>query len=114
MPRKISKTVRNIAFAVVIPVVVLAAGGGGLYTYNEWTGNIHVVDAGQVYRSALYRLSQGADASVASQALSLRFGHFPYFWNKTVAMDESFKLYVENVSATRPMNFSTSTPIEAH
>ena len=52
MPRKISKTVRNIALTVVIPVAVLAAGGGGLYSYNEWTGNIHVVDAGQVYRSA--------------------------------------------------------------
>jgi protein tyrosine/serine phosphatase len=40
--------------------------------------------------SALYRYAiQGQSSTVAAQELSLRYGHFPYLWSKTGAMDEN-------------------------
>jgi len=185
MTRETPKFAKRVALAIAIPVVALAIFVGGRYAYNEWSGNIHVVDAGRVYRSAqlsgpefdhvistygirsilnlrgsnpgeswyddemvvskdrsvehydygisanrpvsvsqmhdilqiiqlapkpvllhcmggadraglasaLYRFSQGVGASEASQELCLWYGHFPYMWSRTNAMDESFNAY---------------------
>ncbi len=45
--------------------------------------------------SALYRVSQGQPASAARSELSIRYGHFPYLGSRTIAMDDSFKAFVE-------------------
>jgi protein tyrosine/serine phosphatase len=37
---------------------------------------------------------EGVDAQTASQQLSIMYGHFPYFWNSTAAMDRTFWRYV--------------------
>lgn len=44
--------------------------------------------------AAVYRFALGEGAAVAAQELSLRYGHFPYLWSQTKAMDESFAAYV--------------------
>lgn len=45
--------------------------------------------------SAVYLLSVGQPISVASDQLSLHFGHFPYLiWSFSKAMDESLKRYL--------------------
>lgn len=44
---------------------------------------------------ALYRYAiQNADLEEAQEALSLQYGHFPWLWSKTDAMDRSFERYV--------------------
>jgi protein tyrosine/serine phosphatase len=37
----------------------------------------------------------GKDAAEAARQLSVRYGHFPYLWSRTGAMDRSFWRYVE-------------------
>jgi protein tyrosine/serine phosphatase len=44
--------------------------------------------------SALYRFDHGASADQARRELTLRYGHFPYLWSGTKAMDESFDAYL--------------------
>jgi len=44
--------------------------------------------------SALYQFSRGVPASEAERELSLRFGHFPWLGSRSVAMDDSFRVYV--------------------
>lgn len=48
--------------------------------------------------AALFRFSRGASREEANGELSLRYGHFPYLWSKTKAMDESFAAYVISVA----------------
>jgi len=51
--------------------------------------------------SALYRLSRGADVATAGEQLSLmHYGHFPYLWSKTQAMDDSFLAYTATLKPT--------------
>ncbi len=46
--------------------------------------------------AALYQYTMGGrDAEEAAGQLSIFYGHFPYFWNSTVAMDRTFWRYVE-------------------
>ncbi len=52
--------------------------------------------------SALYEVSLGKPTSEAARQLSLRYGHFPYLWSKTGAMDRSFGVFV----AARPASAS--------
>lgn len=45
--------------------------------------------------AALYLFDiEGVDSQTASQELSILYGHFPYFWNSTGAMDRTFWRYV--------------------
>lgn len=44
--------------------------------------------------SALVVLQKTHDAEEARSQLSLHYGHFPYLWSKTDAMDRSFEAYV--------------------
>ena len=45
--------------------------------------------------SALYRFeAEGANAAEADRQLSLAFGHFPYLWSRSKAMDDSFWAFV--------------------
>lgn len=45
--------------------------------------------------SALYRLeNEGASPAEADDQLSLAYGHFPYFWSRSKAMDHSFWAFV--------------------
>jgi protein tyrosine/serine phosphatase len=47
--------------------------------------------------SALYRfVEEGASARDADRQLSLLYGHFPYLWSRTGAMDESFWAFVRS------------------
>ena len=45
--------------------------------------------------SALYRYTHGATLETSRNELSLRYGHFPYLWSETDAMDKSFSAYVQ-------------------
>ena len=49
--------------------------------------------------SALYQLSRGVPASEAERELSLRFGHFPWLGSRSVAMDNSFRVYVDQAAS---------------
>lgn len=42
---------------------------------------------------AIFLLREGAPWAVADGQLSLRFGHFPYLWSVSQAMDDSFARY---------------------
>ncbi len=44
--------------------------------------------------SALYEVSRGRPVAEAQRQLSLRYGHVPYLWSKTGAMDRSFAAFV--------------------
>jgi protein tyrosine phosphatase (PTP) superfamily phosphohydrolase (DUF442 family) len=44
--------------------------------------------------SALYEMSRGKDVATAGEQLGLRYGHFPYFGSRSIAMDRSFAAYV--------------------
>jgi protein tyrosine/serine phosphatase len=48
--------------------------------------------------AAAYLFTHGMPAVKADEALSLRYGHFPYLGSKTRAMDDSFEAYVINSS----------------
>ncbi len=50
---------------------------------------------------ALFLLESGYPPSAVAYQLSLRFGHFPYLWSGSWAMDNSLKAYRE--SQLRPM-----------
>ena len=52
--------------------------------------------------SALYQVSRGVPASQAATQLSLHYGHFPYLWSKTGAMDRSFVVFVKRRAASAP------------
>jgi undecaprenyl-diphosphatase len=52
--------------------------------------------------SALYELSRGAPAAQAGAQLSLRYGHFPWLWSRTGAMDRSLALYLAHAPASQP------------
>ncbi len=52
--------------------------------------------------SALYEVSRGVPPVEAAQQLSLRFGHVPYLWSKTSAMDRSFAVFVAQRAASAP------------
>ncbi len=45
---------------------------------------------------ALYLLESGYPPSAVASQLSLRFGHFPYLWSESWAMDNSLKAYRES------------------
>jgi protein tyrosine phosphatase (PTP) superfamily phosphohydrolase (DUF442 family) len=45
--------------------------------------------------SAVVRIEQGDPPMQARRQLGLRYGHFPWLGNATVAMDESFDAYLE-------------------
>lgn len=47
---------------------------------------------------SLYRLSKGQSSVIASQELSLRYGHFPYLGCESGAMDRSLEVYVKEQS----------------
>jgi protein tyrosine/serine phosphatase len=49
---------------------------------------------GLIAAAYLYAIEHKAVAEAIKQ-LSLRYGHFPYFWSRTDAMDRSFWRYVE-------------------
>jgi protein tyrosine phosphatase (PTP) superfamily phosphohydrolase (DUF442 family) len=49
--------------------------------------------------SALYQLSRGVPAREAERELSLRFGHFPWLGSRSVAMDNSFRDYVDQAAS---------------
>lgn len=45
--------------------------------------------------AALYQYAQGGrSAEEAANQLSILYGHFPFFWNSTAAMDRTFWRYV--------------------
>ena len=50
---------------------------------------------------ALYLLEAGYPPPAVAHQLSLRFGHFPYLWSGSWAMDNSLKAYME--SQRRPV-----------
>lgn len=50
--------------------------------------------------SALYELSRGAPPATADGQLSIRYGHFPWLWSRTGAMDRSFAKYVAAKAAS--------------
>ncbi len=52
--------------------------------------------------SALYQVSHGVPPAQAATQLSLRYGHFPYLWSKTGAMDRSFAVYLAQRAASAP------------
>jgi len=52
--------------------------------------------------SALYELSAGKSTQEASRQLSIHYGHFPYLWSKTDAMDRSFSVFVAQRAASAP------------
>jgi undecaprenyl-diphosphatase len=52
--------------------------------------------------SALYELSRGTPPAQAGTQLSLRYGHFPWLWSKTGAMDRSLAVYLAQAPASRP------------
>ncbi len=52
--------------------------------------------------TAVYHLSQGADPEMAAEALSLRYGHFPFLGSETRAMDDSFAAYVAATTTLTP------------
>ncbi len=52
--------------------------------------------------SALYQVSHGVPAAQAATQLSLRYGHFPWLWSKTGAMDRSFAVFLEHRAASAP------------
>lgn len=43
--------------------------------------------------SALYQAARGKSPAEVDRQLSLSYGHFPYLWSKTDAMDRSLALY---------------------
>jgi len=45
--------------------------------------------------AALYQYMQGNSAEEAAGQLSLWYGHLPFFWNSTAAMDRTFWRYVD-------------------
>jgi undecaprenyl-diphosphatase len=49
---------------------------------------------GLIAAAYLYAIERKAIRE-AEEQLSLRYGHFPYFWSRTSAMDRSFRRYVE-------------------
>jgi protein tyrosine/serine phosphatase len=54
--------------------------------------------------SALYRFKdEGASAEEADRQLSMVYGHFPYLWSRSKAMDDSFWAFV---GAREPMGKS--------
>ena len=50
---------------------------------------------------ALYLFEAGHSPESVAHQLSLRFGHFPYLWSGSWAMDNSFKAYLEHLRATQ-------------
>jgi len=52
--------------------------------------------------ATLYQLSRGVPLAQASTQLSLRYGHFPYLWSKTDAMDRSLAVFVAERAASAP------------
>ena len=52
--------------------------------------------------SALYQTSRGVPPAQAATQLSLRYGHFPYLWSKTDAMDRSFAVFLARRAASAP------------
>jgi protein tyrosine/serine phosphatase len=50
---------------------------------------------------ALYLFGAGHSSSSAAQQLSLRFGHFPYLWCGSWAMDASLRSYSEHVRTSQ-------------
>ncbi len=44
--------------------------------------------------SALYELDRGQPPKVAVKQLSIFYGHFPWLGSRTIAMDQSFAMYV--------------------
>lgn len=48
--------------------------------------------------SAIYELTvEGRPAGVASQQLSIRYGHFPWLWSRTGAMDRAFARFAARI-----------------
>ncbi|MCK7578152.1 MAG: tyrosine-protein phosphatase [Chromatiales bacterium] len=52
--------------------------------------------------AAVLRLQQGDPPSRARRQLGLRYGHFPWLGNATVAMDQSFEAYLHTKGAIEP------------
>ncbi len=50
---------------------------------------------------ALYLFEAGHSPDSVAYQLSLRFGHFPYLWSGSWAMDNSFKAYTEHLRNTQ-------------
>jgi protein tyrosine/serine phosphatase len=50
---------------------------------------------------ALYLFDAGHPPEAVADQLSLRFGHFPYLWSGSWAMDNSLKAYAEYLRASR-------------
>jgi protein tyrosine/serine phosphatase len=50
--------------------------------------------------SAVYELARGVPLAQASRQLSLHYGHFPYLWSRTDAMDRSLAAFVSARSAS--------------
>lgn len=50
---------------------------------------------------ALLLFDAGFPPEAVGHQLSLRFGHFPYLWSGSWAMDDSLKAYVEHLRASR-------------
>jgi hypothetical protein len=48
---------------------------------------------------ALYLFDAGYPAEAVAYQLSLRFGHFPYLWSGSWAMDNSLKAYRDHLRA---------------
>ena len=51
---------------------------------------------------ALYLFDAGYPAEAVAYQLSLRFGHFPYLWSGSWAMDNSLKAYRDHLRAASP------------
>jgi undecaprenyl-diphosphatase len=52
--------------------------------------------------AALYQVEHGVAPAQAAKELSLHYGHFPYLWSKTDAMDRSFAVFVAHRAASAP------------
>ena len=52
--------------------------------------------------SAIYQVSRGVPAAQAATQLSLHYGHFPYLWSKTGAMDRSLAVFLKRRAASAP------------
>lgn len=49
--------------------------------------------------AAAYLLSNGRDLDIADDQLSLRYGHFPYLWSNSVAMDRSLSAFAQHLQS---------------
>lgn len=62
--------------------------------------------------TAIYLSSRGKSASEAQQALSIRYGHFPFLlWHRATAMDNNLQRFLNGESSTLAASTTIQKPI---